>query len=545
MSALARALAHQSRGEHRQAVDALQAQLPSLTDEQDRIEALLALTRSLPRLGRLPEAMRTGTEALHLAELMDDLPRLCDVRAAMAAVYAHMEIGREAMEQALGALELARSLSDLPREGWALARVGTAYLALGDPVQARETTQQAREIAQAQGLVELEFSCLNNQAYFTVEEGEQLTREGDFDRLPMVQAMAQTLAQDAVSLAQRENQPYWQALALSNLVDALLQSGDCARAEPLLLAEMEMAERGGFATIALEARLQNAQLAAARGQTDEALSLAEDLLHDNHPGKARRLERRTLQLLYQACKQRGRSDAALHHLERLLDAERRAMRQGQALQTQVLLIRQEIQSAMTRAAHAQADAQAARQRAQWLEMEQQRLQERLLRTERAALEDWLTRLANRRHAEDALPWLLQRTHIEPLALALLDIDHFKQVNDRFGHAVGDRVLREFADLLRQQLRGADLLARWGGEEFVLALAGQGARQAMNILERLRRTVQSHPWHHLAEGLAVTTSIGFTLQPVGPQPPVWPVVMQRADQALYRAKAGGRNQVASA
>ena len=184
MSALARALAHQSRGEHRQAVDALQAQLPSLTDEQDRIEALLALTRSLPRLGRLPEAMRTGTEALHLAELMDDLPRLCDVRAAMAAVYAHMEIGREAMEQALGALELARSLSDLPREGWALARVGTAYLALGDPVQARETTQQAREIAQAQGLVELEFSCLNNQAYFTVEEGEQLTREdpaGDAD----------------------------------------------------------------------------------------------------------------------------------------------------------------------------------------------------------------------------------------------------------------------------------------------------------------------------------------------------------------------------
>jgi diguanylate cyclase (GGDEF)-like protein len=545
LSPLDQALAHQARDEHRQAVEALQGLLPALPREEDRATALLAMTRSLPRLGRLPEAVRTGSEALHLFELLGDAPGLADTRTAMALVYAHMELGRESMEQALEALDLARQLDDKRREAWALLRVGNAYFALGDPVQARETTQQAREIAQTKGWVDLEFACLNNQAYFTVEEGEQLAREGDVDRLPLVQAMAQTLAQDAVMLAQRERQPYWQALALSNLVEALLQGGDCGRAEPLLLAEMELAERGGYATIALEARFQNAQLAAARGQLDEALALADGLLHDRHPAKAQRLERRTLNLLYQACKMRGQSDAALHHLERLLDAERRAMRQGQALQTQALLIRQEVQSAMARAAHAQADALAAHERAQRLEQEQQRLQERLVRTERAALEDWLTRLANRRRAEDALPLLLQRTHSEPMALALLDIDHFKRVNDRFGHGVGDRVLREFADLLRQQVRGADLLARWGGEEFVLVLVGPGARQAMNILERLRLAVENHAWGSLAEGLTLTTSIGFTLQPLGLHPPAWPVVMQRADQALYRAKAGGRNQVASA
>ena len=543
--AWAAALARLRHDTQQEAVDALLAAMPSRDEEAGRAQALLGLTRALPRLGRLADAVRSGSEALHLFELRGDPAGLADTRVALALVYAHLELGREAMEHALSALDLARHLGDREREAWALLRMGNAYQALGDPVQGRETTQQAREIAQAQGLTELEFGCLNNQAHFTLDECELLLRDGEHDRVTLVQALAQTLAQDAVLLAQREGHSYWQALALSNLIDALLLGGDWPRAEPLLLAQSELVERCGYATLRLESRLQHARVAAARGLMDEGLAQADALLHDNDPAKARRLERRTLQMLYEACKQQGRADAALHHLERLLEAERRAMRQAQALQTQALLIRQEVQSAMARAAHAQADAQAAHARAQRLERDHLRLQERLARTEHAALEDLLTRLANRRHAEAALPLLMQRTQAEPLALALLDIDHFKRVNDRFGHAVGDRVLREFAGLLRQQVRGADLLARWGGEEFVVALLGDGARQALTIMERLREAVARHPWALVQDGLTLTVSIGFTLQAAGAQAPHWPVVMQRADQALYRAKAGGRNQVCSA
>ncbi len=543
--AWAAALARLRHDTQQEAVDALLAAMPPRDDEHGRAQALLGLTRALPRLGRLADAVRSGSEALHLFELRGDTAGLTDTRLALALVYAHLELGREAMEHALSALDLARHLGDREREAWALLRMGNAYQALGDPVQGRETTQQAREIAQVLGLTELEFGCLNNQAHFTLDECEMLLRDGEHDRVTLVQALAQTLAQDAVLLAQREGHSYWQALALSNLIDALLLGGDWPRAEPLLLAQSELVERCGYATLRQESRLQHARVAAARGQMDAGLAQAEALLHDNDPAKARRLERRTLQMLYEACKSQGRADAALHHLERLLEAERRAMRQAQALQTQALLIRQEVQSAMARAAHAQADAQAAHARAQRLERDHQRLQERLARTEHAALEDLLTRLANRRHAEAALPLLMQRTQSEPLALALLDIDHFKRVNDRFGHAVGDRVLREFAGLLRQQVRGADLLARWGGEEFVVALLGDGARQAMAIMERLREAVAQHPWALVQDGLALTVSIGFTLQPAGAQAPNWSVVMQRADQALYRAKASGRNQVCSA
>ncbi len=539
------ALARLRHDTQQQDVDALIASMPPRDREAERAAALLGLTRALPRVGRLAEAVRTGSEALHHFELLGDLPGVTDTRTAMAAVYAHLELGREAMEHALGALDLARQMGDREREAWALLRMGNAYQALGDPVQGRETTQQARELAQSLALPELEFGCLNNQAHFTLDECEQLLREGELDRVNLVQALAQTLAQDAVLLAQREGHSYWQALGLSNLIDALLLGDDWRRAEPLLLALSELVERCGYATLRLEVRLQHARVLAAQGEVDLALAQADALLHDNDPAKARRLERRTLQVLYTANKQQGRTDAALHHLERLLAAERRATRQAQALQIQALLIRQEVQSAMARAAHAQADAQAAQARARHLEQEQLRLQERLARTEHAALEDLLTRLANRRHAEAALPLLMQRTQEEPLALAILDIDHFKRVNDRFGHAVGDRVLREFANLLRHQVRGADLLARWGGEEFVLVLLGSGAQQAWPIMERLREAVARYPWGRLQEGLSLSTSIGFTLQPAGTQAPTWPVVMQRADQALYRAKASGRDQVCSA
>jgi diguanylate cyclase (GGDEF)-like protein len=313
----------------------------------------------------------------------------------------------------------------------------------------------------------------------------------------------------------------------------------------LLFAAIELAERCGYTALRLEARLQHARLAAGQGRPEESMQMAERLLHDNDAAKGPRLERRTLQHLYVTCKQQGQVDAALHFLERLLQTEWRAMRRAQAVQTQVLLIRQEVQHAMARAAHAHAHAQAAQERAQGLEQEQLRLRERLARTEPAAMEDLLTRLANRRHAEHALPLLMARTELEPLALALLDIDHFKRVNDQFGHAVGDRVLRDFGALLRQQLRGADLLARWGGEEFVVVLTGEGARRAAQIMDRLKRAVENHPWHRLSEGLALTTSVGLTLQHPSETPPPWAQVVLRADQALYRAKASGRNQVCSA
>lgn len=125
-------------------------------------------------------------------------------------------------------------------------------------------------------------------------------------------------------------------------------------------------------------------------------------------------------------------------------------------------------------------------------------------------------------------------------VAIVDIDHFKRVNDRFGHAMGDAVLRAFAKTAAGKLRSTDHLARYGGEEFLLLLPVTGEEALAQLAaERLRCAVGEHPWSELAPDLKVTCSIGVALSRAGEDVAA---MIERADAALYRAKAGGRNSV---
>lgn len=126
------------------------------------------------------------------------------------------------------------------------------------------------------------------------------------------------------------------------------------------------------------------------------------------------------------------------------------------------------------------------------------------------------------------------------AVAILDIDHFKRVNDQLGHAMGDEVLRTFAKVLAGNLRSSDRIARFGGEEFLLLLPDTAeTSQAVLAAERFRCAVESHPWRDLAAGLELTCSIGLTLSRAGESTAE---MLERADASLYRAKAEGRNVV---
>jgi diguanylate cyclase len=128
----------------------------------------------------------------------------------------------------------------------------------------------------------------------------------------------------------------------------------------------------------------------------------------------------------------------------------------------------------------------------------------------------------------------------PFGVAILDIDHFKSVNDRFGHAMGDEVLRAFSKVVAGGLRGTDRVARYGGEEFLLLLpCVPDAPSATLASERLRRAVDEHNWSDLSADLRVTCSIGLTMSQAGEDVAD---MLERADAALYRAKSEGRNAV---
>jgi diguanylate cyclase (GGDEF)-like protein len=128
----------------------------------------------------------------------------------------------------------------------------------------------------------------------------------------------------------------------------------------------------------------------------------------------------------------------------------------------------------------------------------------------------------------------------PFSALMIDIDHFKQVNDRLGHAAGDHTLRTVAQHLRQHLRTTDVVARWGGEEFLVLLPATSRAEACHLADKLCESVRSQPIPWGGEDLSCTVSIGVAQwRPAGDTADA---LLARADQALYCAKHEGRNQV---
>lgn len=155
--------------------------------------------------------------------------------------------------------------------------------------------------------------------------------------------------------------------------------------------------------------------------------------------------------------------------------------------------------------------------------------------------DPLTGLLNRRAAEAQFKSLVQQSMREPIPLALLliDIDHFKNINDRYGHEEGDRILVELAEVFSETTRSVDLVARWGGEEFLILLYGTPLDEAEHFCDRLHKQIGKVQ----LEKVPVRVSIGVVALDlnVGDDSSVLDCAIRRADQALYRAKDAGRNR----
>ena len=155
--------------------------------------------------------------------------------------------------------------------------------------------------------------------------------------------------------------------------------------------------------------------------------------------------------------------------------------------------------------------------------------------------DELTKAFNRRSLVARLEQELsrsQRTHV-PFCVAMLDLDNFKDVNDRYGHTKGDAVLQEFAAAAQASMRKTDVFGRYGGEEFLMILTASGKAGADGAVERVRTAVSGHDWEKLAAGLGLTISAGLAEYRWGESVEQ---LINRADAALYEAKRGGRNRL---
>jgi diguanylate cyclase (GGDEF)-like protein len=304
---------------------------------------------------------------------------------------------------------------------------------------------------------------------------------------------------------------------------AMLCLAAAARAEPPL------PPRDESEAAALRALAQQAALLEQAGQRTEALRLLRELAR-----RSDALQRAERERLAAALRERHAGERQRQQLERLrLDAERREAERA-------------IQAAARRLTVAVGIAAllACAVLAQWLWLSRRRLQ--ALRRDRAELQersarDALTGLCNRGHAEQRLDGLQADPPPGGAVLLLLDVDHFKRINDTHGHAAGDAVLQQLAARLRGLGRDTDLVARWGGEEFLVLLRPAPGDGGAAFATRLLACVADRPFDiGTGQALAVTVSAGVVPWPRRPGER-WPQALEAADAALYRAKAAGRNR----
>ncbi|WP_108815328.1 diguanylate cyclase [Loktanella sp. Alg231-35] len=181
-------------------------------------------------------------------------------------------------------------------------------------------------------------------------------------------------------------------------------------------------------------------------------------------------------------------------------------------------------------------------------LEQDKLRDTVRSGLKAAITDPLTGLYNRRYAEPHLAHLAEQAVAtgQPFAVMMIDIDHFKSVNDTYGHSAGDGVLRQLSAMLQAGLRTVDLVARMGGEEFLIAMPATTRNQARLAADRLRHLIDGAVLAQADDGapISVTISVGVAVStPCATDNPAIGKICTRADQALYKAKSSGRNQVA--
>lgn len=168
-----------------------------------------------------------------------------------------------------------------------------------------------------------------------------------------------------------------------------------------------------------------------------------------------------------------------------------------------------------------------------------------LELHRDARTDSLTGLSNRRAMQELGPKEMKRAHRSgaPVSVIVCDLDHFKSVNDHYGHEVGDETLATVAKVLSSALRETDAIGRWGGEEFIVILAETDAPIAVEVAERMRKAIEETKFDHHPGRLTISLGVA-TLRAVDTPPGAWDTLLKEADQLLYRAKSEGRNRVVS-
>lgn len=539
----------------------------------------LGLAESIFAVGRAQLALANYQAALaYLETALSHFSVLGDTsgeqRSLVRIADVYLDLGRctEALEHYLHGLRLARELGDQREEAACLNNLGMVYEELADYGQAT-----------ASFLASLQLGDERNRAAALANLGEVCRKTGRDEE-------ALGYHSQALAVAQRIGSPYLEAAAitclghdlysLGRLVEALDHFRDAQAKLKMMndrryeldalrglgLTNNKLREYGRAIGYHREAAVLAQKLGHPQGEAAALINLGEAHLAAGDSVQALRAAdeavviaegfdlKRPLyeahELLSQIYRQNADYEVALSHFESFHRVREEVRSHETEQRTRALLAQHEVEKAQQETEIYRLKNEELAQLNQTLQETDRQKTELLSRVEQQAevlaqlvREDALTGLYNRRYLDEQLDKEVSRARRfgHELSVAICDLDHFKEVNDRFSHAVGDQVLKVVATLFSAHTREVDTVARYGGEEFVLVLPETSLSGALAVCDKVCSAVEGYPWHTLQPGLAVTVSVGVAGGRVKTGTNEF---LLQADEQLYEAKRGGRNQVRS-
>lgn len=554
---------------------ALEQAAAEATTPAERARALNALGTELSRRGQPRRALECARQARDIATASGD-PAL-DAQTRHALARAHFYLGE--FVPALGFLieagQIYRDVGDLAGAATAFAGVGLCQMRLGAHEDAAASLRQALDMARQQGLKTLEINVhsslvavhvsidqldeaehhlalglelvqatgdrnlqtklLHNGAYTARKRADAEAERGHGDAARTAWQRALDALTQALQLARDLGNQYDEAHSLGETGAVLRRLGRLEEAGAALQATLALSATVDSLHLRTEAVLELGELRVAQGREAEARKLLDEAVaYARHMGARSELAMacRALSSLVERQGDAAGALALFKEYHAIGQTELASSRKHAAAAGRLWL---EYQDAARRAALYQ-------QRAESLEADRAALSREAQAALVAAQQDPLTGLLNRRGFEQRLQALrVERPgRRQPVSLAVVDVDHFKAINDGWSHAIGDAVLSALGRLLQAHCRHADLAARWGGDEFVLLLIGADLDAAQAIVHRLLGAVRQRDWHQQARGLTVTLSVGLAAWAEGTP---FNTVLTAADRSLYEAKRSGRDRSA--
>ncbi|MEU4620669.1 diguanylate cyclase [Actinoplanes sp. NPDC023801] len=501
----------------------------SIGDGTGEAAALRCLGTQLMRVGRQEEAIAACRKAAVILEGLGDRVGLCEVLTLQAMPLIELGVHDEALGVLATARDIAQDLGNRELLYWVHNRTGVVRGSMGDRELSTESLMLALDMAEGMN-AEARFCILNNVSDNAVYEVTRLRGRGETEAAERVLTGALGYVADALRLAREARHPFREAISLDNYGMLLALAGDLDTAARLIEEARLIAVRAGYRTLESAALQHQARVRLMRGEHTEAIAGLRLALDRAHEAGEKPMAMEISRELSEAHERIGDFVAALAFYRDFHDLERELHNQVAAARARMAAHHFELDNVRLEAENARLEAELHRARSAELAADN-------VVWQRQATEDALTGLPNRRSVDDRLPKLVAAGGRVTVAVA--DVDFFKRVNDRYGHLVGDEVLRRIAGIFLDQAGETDLVARFGGEEFLIALHGCGIEDARARCELLRAGVAAYPWDSIEPGLTVTISVGLA-EVAGPASLT--EAMSRADQRLYDAKRSGRNRV---